>query len=94
MRLAFLCSSLAPGRNGVGDYIRCLASELGRQGHSCLSIGLSDTEAAMEEGMPVVRLDSARPWSARLVQARVALAGFDPDWVSLQFVAYAWQPRG
>jgi hypothetical protein len=94
MRLAFLCSSLAPGRNGVGDYTRALASELSRQGHPCLSIGLEDTEAALEEGSPVVRLAGDRPWAERLVQARVALAGFEPDWVSLQFVAYAWQPRG
>lgn len=95
MRIAFLCSSLAPGRNGVGDYTRFLSAELGRQGHPCLAIGLSDTETVLEEGgTPVVRLDADRPWGERLVQARAALAGFAPDWVSLQFVAYAWHPRG
>ena len=94
MRLLFLGSSLAPGRNGVGDYIRCLAAELGRQGHACLAIGLADTEDALDPHDPVVRFDRRRPWSQRLVQARVAVAGFAPDWVSLQFVAYAWHPRG
>ncbi len=94
MRLVFLGSSLAPGRNGVGDYIRCLAAELGRQGHSCLAFGLSDTEDALDPHDPVVRLDARRPWPQRLMQARAALAAFGPDWVSLQFVAYAWHPRG
>jgi CheY-like chemotaxis protein len=95
MRLAFLTSSLAPGRNGVGDYTRHLAAELDRQGHPCLAIGLADTETVLEEGgAPVVRLAADRPWPERLLQARAALAGFAPDWVSLQFVAYAWQPRG
>ena len=95
MRIAFLTSSLAPGRNGVGDYTRHLAAELDRQGHPCLPIGLADTETVLEEGVtPVVRLAAARPWTERLLQARAALAGFAPDWVSLQFVAYAWHPRG
>ena len=95
MRLAFLTSSLAPGRNGVGDYTRHLAAELDRQGHPCLAIGLADTETVLEEGgTPVVRLAADRPWPERLLQARAALAGFAPDWVSLQFVAYAWHPRG
>lgn len=94
MRIALLCSSLAPGRNGVGDYTRALTAELARQGHPCLAIGLSDTEASLEEGAPVVRLAADRPWAERRMHAQVALAGFAPDWVSLQFVAYAWQPRG
>lgn len=94
MRIALLCSSLAPGRNGVGDYTRALATELDRQGHPCLAIGLADTEAALEDGAPVVRLAASRPWAERRMHAQVALAGFAPDWVSLQFVAYAWQPRG
>ncbi len=94
MRLLFLGSSLAAGRNGVGDYIRCLAAELGRQGHACLAIGLADTEDALDEHDPVVRLDRSHPWPQRLLQARAAIAGFAPEWVSLQFVAYAWHPRG
>lgn len=94
MRIAFLCSSLAPGRNGVGDYTRFLSAELVRQGHACLALGLADTEGVLEADAPVVRLDARQPWATRLVQARVALAAFAPDWVSLQFVPYAWQPRG
>lgn len=32
MRLAFICVSLEPGRDGVGDYTRSLAAECIRQG--------------------------------------------------------------
>ena len=94
MRIVFLGSSLDAGRNGVGDYIRRLVGELGRQGHSALALGLADTEDALDAHDPVVRLDRRRPWPQRLLQARAALAGFNPDWVSLQFVPYAWHPRG
>ncbi len=94
MRIVFLGSSLAAGRNGVGDYIRFLSAELARQGHACLALGLADTEDSLDEHEPVVRIDGRRPWSQRLLHARAAVAGFAPDWVSLQFVAYAWHPRG
>ncbi|MFT3831385.1 MAG: hypothetical protein QM691_16945 [Opitutaceae bacterium] len=94
MRFVFLGSSLAPGRNGVGDYIRCLSAELARQGHSALAIGLADTEDALDDRDPVVRLARRRPWAQRLQHARAAIAAFAPDWISLQFVAYAWHPRG
>ncbi len=94
MRIVFLGSSLAAGRDGVGDYIRSLSAELTRQGHHCLAIGLADTEDALDECNPIVRIDRHRPWAQRLLQARVAIAGFAPDWVSLQFVPYAWHPRG
>lgn len=94
MRLVFLGSSLAPGRNGVGDYTRALAAELARQGHPTLALGLADTEDALDAHDPIVRLDRRHPWPQRILQARAAIAGFAPDWISLQFVAYAWHPRG
>ncbi len=94
MRLLFIGSSLAAGRNGVGDYIRSLSAELGRQGHACLALGLADTEDALDDNAPVVRIARRRPWPQRIMQARAAVAAFAPDWVSLQFVAYGWHPRG
>jgi len=42
MRLAFLCGSLEPGRDGVGDYTRRLAGELIRQGHPSIILALND----------------------------------------------------
>ena len=38
----FVCSSLEPGRDGVGDYTRRLAGELIRQGHECRLLSLNE----------------------------------------------------
>jgi glycosyltransferase involved in cell wall biosynthesis len=42
MKIAFITSSLEPGRDGVGDYTRRLAGELIRQGHGVRVISLND----------------------------------------------------
>lgn len=104
MRLAFICSGLEPGRDGVGDYTRLLAAECVRQGHEVLLIALNDKAAAVEGGLgaqecegialPCVRYAVSRPWSERFELARAELAAFAPDWVSLQFVPYGFQPKG
>jgi hypothetical protein len=49
MRLAFICSSLEPGRDGVGDYTRRLAGELIRQGQECKIVALNDRHATKAE---------------------------------------------
>lgn len=94
MKIAFLTKSLEAGRDGVGDYVRQLVGELGRQGHPALGIALADTADALDDGSPVVRLNRLRTWGQRIQQAQAALACFAPDWVSLQFVPYAWHRRG
>lgn len=55
MRITFLCSSLEPGRDGVGDYTRLLAEECVRQGHECSLIALHDRHVSepIEEAVPV-----------------------------------------
>jgi len=42
MKLVFICSSLEPGRDGVGDYTRRLAAEFVRQGHRVRILALND----------------------------------------------------
>lgn len=42
MKIAFIVSSLEPGRDGVGDYTRRLAAELIQQGHECRLIALNE----------------------------------------------------
>jgi hypothetical protein len=46
VRIAFITSSLEPGRDGVGDYTRRLAGELIRQGHESRLIALNDGQKA------------------------------------------------
>jgi hypothetical protein len=103
MRLAFICSSLEPGRDGVGDYTRRLAGELIRQGHRSIAVALNDphiskTVFELQEiegaSISVLRLPDVMPWNERVVEARNWLDVFNPDWISLQFVPFGFQRRG
>lgn len=103
MRIAFLCPSLEPGCDGVGDYTRGLAAELIVQGHDVRLLALNDkfVESPIEGeqlagAVPVktLRLPAAQDWDARIVLARAFLDAFQPDWISLQFVCYGFQKRG
>lgn len=80
LRIAFLCGSLEPGRDGVGDYCRLLAAELESHGMACLLISLNGIASA------------SWPDRARVVRER--LAQFGADWVSLQFVPYSFHSKG
>jgi hypothetical protein len=103
MRTAFLCGSLEPGRDGVGDYTRRLAGELIRQGHPSIAVALNDShisETVLEsqeiEGtaIPVLRLPSVAPWNKRMVESRNWSDVFNPDWMSLQFVPFGFHRKG
>lgn len=103
MRLAFICSSLEAGRDGVGDYSRRLAGEIIRQGHGCALVGLNDlpgpevrVETQTIEGIeiPVLRLPKLIPWSGRITEARKWVGEFSPDWASLQYVPFGFHPKG
>ncbi|HEY3855120.1 MAG TPA: hypothetical protein VGO67_12065 [Verrucomicrobiae bacterium] len=103
MKIAFLCSALEPGRDGVGDYTRRLAGELLRQDHTSVAIALNDShisEVTVEsqeiEGASVcvLRLPNGMDWIERATAARDRLNAFSPDWISLQFVPFAFHPKG
>ena len=98
MRLAFLCSSLAAGRDGVGDYVRRLAAACAAQGHVCRAIALHDRHlaagATLLEQEGELRLGAGLPWARRTRLLADALARFAPDWVSWQVVAYGFHPKG
>lgn len=101
MRLTFLCSSLEPGRDGVGDYTRRLGSSLARLGHTVQAIALNDrfvdaasqfTEASA--GIETIRVPARMSWAERIAAVRPPLAAFAPDCLSLQFVPYGFADRG
>jgi hypothetical protein len=103
MKIAFLCRSLEPGRDGVGDYTRRLAGELIRQGHLAVIVALNDpyiSETVFDQqeiegtSISVQRLPDVLPWSKRIVAARDWLDDFSPDWISLQFVPFGFHRKG
>jgi len=97
MRIACLTGSLEPGRDGVGDYTRTLATECTRLGHAVCLLSVGENHSPPDEdpsGLPTRRLAGGK-WSADGGRpAREYLEAFTPDWTSLQFVPYSFNPRG
>ena len=105
MKIVFLCGSLEPGRDGVGDYTRRLAGELLRQGQQVAVIALhdllvnerEDPMGTQQEGkllIPTLRLSSRLSWATRIRQASTFIKTIDPDWISLQFVPFSFHKKG
>ncbi|SRR5579862_1172385 len=98
MRIAFVCSSLEPGRDGVGDYCRGLAEELTALGHEAALVAFNDRFiadfAAVQETPALLRLPRNLEWKKKTRLARAFLDKFQPGWVSIQFVCYGFNDRG
>ena len=101
MKIMFMCSSLEPGRDGVGDYTRLLAE-------GCIALGLECCRAPSTTGMsrclsnPSIgrrHADLAASGGHAVVQTcgigdGVSAAKRSPDWISLQFVSYGFAGGG
>jgi hypothetical protein len=109
MKILFLCPSLEPGRDGVGDYTRRLGAELERSGHDCLCVAFNDPYTNYQQGgfsglssrgisqgdeQAIVRLPSCQSWSKRFASLRIMAKEFDPEWISLQYVPHGFQAKG
>lgn len=103
MRILFICSSLEPGKDGVGDYIRRLGAELIRQGHQASALSLNDkfVQAAKKEiqcdgetAFNVLRTPASSQLSRNFESAAGYADDFKPDWLSLQFVIFGYHPKG
>ena len=98
MKIVFLCTSLAPGRDGVGDYVRQLAHACTANGHVCILVALHDrhigTVAAQVEKPNEIRMSATLSWSRRADALAKLLSEFDPDWISWQFVPYGFHAKG
>jgi hypothetical protein len=102
MRIMFICGSLEPGRDGVGDYVSRLGAELVRQGHEVKCVAINDFYISgfhsefQNRGdvvLPVVRISSLSK-GPLLVKVKAFVQEFDPEWVSLQFVPYSFSKKG
>lgn len=104
MKILFICSSLEPGRDGVGDYTRRLACELQRKGHSISILALHDRhlptnqlkehQAVSGEEVNSFRMSSRLSWKNRMELAEAFVNAFDPEWLSLQYVPFGFQKKG
>jgi glycosyltransferase involved in cell wall biosynthesis len=101
--IVFICGSLEQGFDGVGDYTRRLAGEVVRLGHTASILAINDnhiikeTEELQETDgvyIPTLRLPQQLPGKTRLKIAEKFLIHKNPEWVSLQFVPYAFHRKG
>lgn len=103
MKILFLCGSLEPGQDGVGDYTRRLAGEVIRQGHKARIIALFDktvlditnviqTDESTE--IPTLRIPFKYANNQRFSEAKKWIDNFDPQWLSLQYVPFSFHDKG
>jgi glycosyltransferase involved in cell wall biosynthesis len=103
MNIVFLCGSMEPGRDGVGDYVRRLAIELQRQGHQVAVVSLNDRHLTEEycgsqsigkDILSVLRLPASWTAKQRFTRAKSWISTLNPEFLSLQFVPYSFSPKG
>lgn len=110
LNIVFLCGSLEPGKDGVGDYTRILAAQLIRHGARVSIIAINDryvdgpqgqvgsSQTEVQESdvleLPVLRLASSLPWKQRIRLLQTSLDDLKPQWISLQYVPYAYSMKG
>jgi glycosyltransferase involved in cell wall biosynthesis len=103
MKIVFIVGALEPGRDGVGDYSRRLAGALSKNGDQVAIISINDkyitkTESgiqyAEDQKINVLRIASMLTSSERFSAAQKFIEAFSPEWISIQFVPYAFHPKG
>ncbi|MGQ7947227.1 hypothetical protein [Flavobacterium sp. WC2509] len=103
MKIIFFCGSAEPGKDGVGDYTRRFCGELIRKGHEVQILALCDYQVisftaehqVVEKTTVLVnRIPILTSNNQRFIWSQDVLNEFQPDWISLQFVPYSFNPKG
>lgn len=103
LSIVFICGSLERGKDGVGDYTRRLAGELSKRGNQCHIFAIMDSfvkEEVEEEqsidgvDIKVIRMPFERGLQENGEIAAMMVHALKPDWVSLQYVPFAFNRKG
>ena len=103
MKIIFICGSLEPGKDGVGDYTRRLCKELVKKGISVGILSYNDKysqnriEECEEYGdckISYLRLPYTWKNKKRNNEAKKWIEFYGPEWLSLQFVPYSFNNKG
>lgn len=98
MKIVFLCAALEVGKDGVGDYTRRLAASCYSKGETVTIIAFNDpfVENQTEVNYPfqTIRLPKSTDLNTKAKLIVDILQDFTPDWISIQFVPYAYHPKG
>ena len=103
MNVVFICGSLEQGKDGVGDYSRKIASRLSVAGYTTQLIALNDpsVQEVKEEQqqddklfLQVLRMPTKMSIKERVKYVSHFIVKIKPDWISLQYVPYAFHAKG
>lgn len=103
LNVVFICGTLEPGRDGVGDYTMKLASAITKLGHTASILSLNDgyIDNNLDGGLRsnidfvnVLRLSDRIAERARCNLAINWIEEIRPTWLSLQFVPFSFQNKG
>lgn len=100
-RIAILCATAEPGRDGVGDYAARVAAVLADRGLGVCLIAVRDGQLAgttpardVRDGVETLRLPASAGDPQRAEWLDGALRAFRPDCLYLQVVCWGFAPRG
>lgn len=100
-RIVFLCGCLEPGKDGVGDYTRRLSEKLSGFGVHSLLIALADPfihngkiQKQGSEKVQIIRYSKFKTQNDVFKAAASEITVFNPEWVSIQFVPFAYSEKG
>lgn len=103
-RILFICGTFELTKSGVADYINCLMRELISKGLQCSCIALHDPYASSSQidtelncqlhEVPVKRLSASLRWNVKADLLNAEIQAFNPDWISLHYVPYAYHLKG
>ena len=104
MKILFLCGSIEPGKDGVGDYTRRLSGELLRNGHKVKIISLMDNNVnTYKEEIQITdnnlaintkRIPKESSIAERKAYVKQILNEEGVDWISLQYVPHSFNDKG
>ena len=103
MKILFICGSIEPSKDGVGDYTRRLCGELIKMGHHAQILSLFDKQALKfsnqnqltEENLVLAyRIPKNTTYSQRLNITKEIIEKEKPDLISLQYVPFSFHNKG
>lgn len=103
INIVFICGSLEPGRDGVGDYTRRFSAELISRGHQVGIVAINDRHLQKEFigfqefgniSIPVLRISGNIAEKDSFKRAGIWIDSLNPEWLSLQFVPFSFHKKG
>ena len=100
MKILFICGSLEEGKDGIGDYTRKLSQECDKYNVVSVLVAvndgyINDVQSGINNGTLQYRLPKSMSWQHKGELLDKIIKDNSPfDWISLQFVSYAYNTKG